>query len=53
LQADFQSCLVKFFSRNLNLVAHKLARNAESLVCKFSVVVCPEFIWKELCNDVS
>jgi hypothetical protein len=48
IQAEFQSCLVKFFNHKTNVVAHKLAQNAESLVCKFLVDVCPEFIYLEI-----
>jgi hypothetical protein len=52
LAADFESCSFKFFSRNLNVVAHKLARYAEPMVCNISVGVIPELIQKELCNKV-
>uniref|UniRef100_A0ACD5ZYS9 Uncharacterized protein n=1 Tax=Avena sativa TaxID=4498 RepID=A0ACD5ZYS9_AVESA len=53
LKMDFQSCLFRFSSRKTNVVAHKLARSSEPLVCKFSVDVIPEFIREELCNDVA
>jgi hypothetical protein len=52
LVADFESCIVKFASRNLNVVAHKLARSAEPSFCNISVSVIPELIRDELCNDV-
>jgi hypothetical protein len=52
LAADFQSCAFKFASRKLNVVAHKLARSAKSLVCNIFVGVTPELIRDELCNDV-
>jgi hypothetical protein len=51
LAADFQSCAFKFASRKLNVVAHKLARSAKSLVCNIFVGVTPELIRDELCND--
>jgi hypothetical protein len=34
------------------VVAHKLARSAEPLVCNLSVGVIPEIIWEDLCNNV-
>jgi hypothetical protein len=52
LKTDFESCLFRFSSRKTNVVAHKLARFAEPLVCNISVSVIPEFIREELCNDV-
>jgi ribonuclease HI len=52
LMTDFESCSVKFSSRNFNVVAHTLTRSAEPLVCKFSATVIPELIRAELCNDV-
>jgi ribonuclease HI len=51
LKTDFQSCLFRFSSRKTNVVAHKLARSSEPLVCKISVAVIPELIREELCND--
>jgi ribonuclease HI len=53
LATDFESCSFSFSSRNSNVVAHKLARSAESSVCSISVGVIPELIREELCNDVS
>jgi hypothetical protein len=44
LTADFESCSFKFHSRVLNVVAHKLARSAEPLVCNISVSVILELI---------
>jgi hypothetical protein len=52
LKKDFESCSVRFSSRNTNVVAHKLARSAESLGCSFSFGVIPELIREELCSDV-
>jgi hypothetical protein len=52
LKTDFDSCLFKFYSRIANVVAHKLARSLEPLVCNISVGVILEFIREELCNDV-
>jgi hypothetical protein len=34
------------------MVAYKLARSAEPLVCNLSVGVIPKIIWEELCHDV-
>jgi ribonuclease HI len=48
LLAGLESCSVKFASRNLNVVAHKLARSAEPSVCNISVSVIPELIRDEL-----
>jgi ribonuclease HI len=53
LKTDFESCLFRFSSRSTNVVAHKLARMSEPLVCNFSVDVIPEFIREALCNDVA
>jgi ribonuclease HI len=53
LATDFESCSFKFASRDVNVVAHKLARCSEHLVCNISVGVIPGFIRDELCNDVS
>lgn len=39
LKTDFESCLFKFSNRKTNVVAHKLARFAEPLVCNISVSV--------------
>jgi hypothetical protein len=52
LKTDFESCIFRFSSRKLNMVAHKLARSAEPSVCKISIDVILKFIWVELCNDV-
>jgi ribonuclease HI len=52
LASDFESCTFKFARRELNVVAHKLARSAEALVCNISVGVIPDYIREELCNDV-
>jgi ribonuclease HI len=52
LATDFQSCTFKFNSRNLNVVAHKLARSAEPSSCNMSVGVIPGLIREELGNDV-
>jgi hypothetical protein len=35
MTADTESCVVKFFSRKTNVVAHQLARCAESLLCSW------------------
>ncbi|KAM0846858.1 hypothetical protein ACQ4PT_055376 [Festuca glaucescens] len=51
LKTDFQSCLFSFSSRKTNVLAHKLARAAQPLVCNISAVI-PEFIRDELCTDV-
>jgi hypothetical protein len=53
LATDFESCSFSFSSRKTNVVAHKLARCSEPLVCNISIGVIPEFIRDELCNDVS
>jgi hypothetical protein len=53
LATDFETCSFRFSSRNSNVVAHKLARSAKSLVSNISVGVIPELIREELCNDVS
>jgi ribonuclease HI len=53
LAQDFESCSFTFSSRKTNVVAHKLARCAESSICSISVGVVPELIREELCNDVS
>jgi hypothetical protein len=50
---DFESCSFSFSSRKTNVVAHKLARCAESFICSISVGVVPTLIPGELCNDVS
>jgi hypothetical protein len=52
LATDFESSSFSFSSRKMNVVAHTLARNAESLVCNISVGVVPELIRNELCSDV-
>jgi hypothetical protein len=52
LLAGLESCSIKFASRNLNVVAHKLARSAEPSVCNISISMIPELIRDELCNDV-
>jgi hypothetical protein len=52
LASGFQSCLFKHFSREVNVVAHVLARSSESESCKFYFDVVPDVIRKELCNDV-
>jgi uncharacterized membrane protein len=52
LATDFKSCFFSFSSRKSNVVAHTLARSAESLVCNISIGVVLELIRKELCNDV-
>jgi hypothetical protein len=52
LARDFESCSFIFSSRKTNVVAHKLARCAESSICSISVGVVPELIREELCNDV-
>jgi hypothetical protein len=49
---NFQSCLFKFYSHTVNVVAHKLAWTAEPLVCLFSVNVIPDIIRGKLCNDI-
>jgi hypothetical protein len=49
LKAGFESCSFSFS----NVVAHKLARSAESIICSFSVGVIPELIREELYNDVA
>jgi hypothetical protein len=41
LATDFESSSFSFSSRKMNVVAHTLARNAESLVCNISVGVAP------------
>jgi hypothetical protein len=53
LKTKFQACIFSFSSRVTNVVAHKLARAAEPLVCNLSVAVIPELIREELCNDVA
>uniref|UniRef100_A0A8I6Y3E3 Reverse transcriptase domain-containing protein n=1 Tax=Hordeum vulgare subsp. vulgare TaxID=112509 RepID=A0A8I6Y3E3_HORVV len=53
MASDFQSCMFQFHRRCYNVVAHKLARNAESSSCNISVGVIPSLIWDELCNDIS
>jgi ribonuclease HI len=53
MASDLESCSFKFSGRKYNVVAHKLARSAEPLVCKLSIGVIPEYIRAELCNDVS
>jgi ribonuclease HI len=52
LARDFESCSFIFSSCKTNVVAHKLARCAESSICSISVGVVPELIREELCNDV-
>jgi ribonuclease HI len=52
LATDYESCSFSFSSRKTNVVAHTLARCAESLVCNISVGVVPELIRKELYNNV-
>jgi ribonuclease HI len=52
LASDFVSCTFKFARRELNVVAHKLARSAEPLVCNISVGVILDYIQEELCNDI-
>jgi ribonuclease HI len=52
LAINYESCSFSFSSRKTNMVAHTLARRAESLVCNISVGVVPELIRKELCNNV-
>jgi hypothetical protein len=52
LKTDFESCCFRFSSRRSNVVAHKLARSSELLLCNLSVGVIPELIRVELCNDV-
>jgi hypothetical protein len=53
LKTDFKSCLFRFSSRRTNVVAHKLARSSEPLLCNLFVGVIPELIWVKLCNDVN
>jgi hypothetical protein len=52
LAMDFEFCSFSFSSRKTNVVAHTLARCAESFICNISVGVVPELIRKKLCNDV-
>jgi hypothetical protein len=52
LAINYESCSFSFSSRKTNMVAHTLARRAESLVCNISVGVVPELIRKELYNYV-
>jgi hypothetical protein len=52
LKTDFESCCFRFSSRRSNVVAHKLARSLEPLLCNLSVGVILELIRVELCNDV-
>ena len=52
MASDFQSCTFQFHRRNFNVVAHKLARNAEPSSCNISVGVIPSLIRDELCNDI-
>jgi hypothetical protein len=49
---DFSLCSFKHVSRNLNVVAHRLARSSEHSICYFSLDVISECIRAELCNDV-
>jgi hypothetical protein len=51
LTAEFESCSFKFYPRSSNVVAQRLARSAEPLVCKLSIDVIPKIIRDELCND--
>jgi hypothetical protein len=53
LATDFESRSFNFSGHKTNVVAHTLARCAESLVCNIFVGVVPELIRKELCNDVN
>jgi ribonuclease HI len=52
IASDLESCTFKFARRELNVVAHKLARSAVSSVCNISLGVIPGLIRDELCNDV-
>ena len=52
LATGFQSGLFKHYERTINVVAHVLALNFESLVCNISVDVIPDCIREVLCNGV-
>ncbi|KAK1610627.1 hypothetical protein QYE76_034300 [Lolium multiflorum] len=52
IMTDFESCLFNFASCRLNVVAHKLVRSAEPIVCNIFVGVTLELIRVQLCNDV-
>ena len=53
LAAGFVSLSFKHVSRNLNVVAHRLARASERSICNFSFGVIPDCIRAELCTDVN
>jgi ribonuclease HI len=52
LKTDFEFCCIRFSSRRSNIVAHKLARSSEPLLCNLSIGVILKLIRVELCNDV-
>jgi hypothetical protein len=52
LAMDFEFCSFSFSSRKTNVVAHTLARCAESFICNIYAGVVSELIRKKLCNDV-
>jgi hypothetical protein len=52
LTRRFTSCIFKHVRRSSNVVAHRLARSSEHLVCNVFVRVIPNFIPFELSNDV-
>jgi hypothetical protein len=52
LSEGFNSCSFKHNSRNLNVIAHRLARWSERSICNFFVDVIPDCIRAELCTNV-
>jgi hypothetical protein len=52
LARGFETSSFKFASRNLNVVAHRLARSSLLSVCSILVVIVPDSIRDVLCNDL-